>query len=115
MTNGLDPLQAFDKRVLKHFTEGEFRGTRAALVKGLDLYIGIAQCVSFDQFNRRKGRQIAKGRALQAWKEDVGVAPKALRKHSGSFYFKTSVNTPEEIDAALIKYIFLDTPKPATK
>ena len=112
MTNEVDPLNEFDKKVLKHHTKGEHRGTRAAPVKGNDLYIGIAQCVSFDQFNRRKGRQIAQGRALQAWKEDAGVAPKALRKHAGSFYFKTSVNSPEEIDAALVKYVFLDEPKP---
>lgn len=112
MTNEVDQLQAFDKRVLKHHTTGEHRGTRAALVKGNDLYIGIAQCVSFDQFNRRKGRQIAQGRALQAWKEDAGVASRGQRRHAGAFYFKTSVNSPDEIDAALVKYVFLDQPKP---
>ena len=114
MTTELDPLNAFDKRVLKHFTTGEHRGSRAALVKGSNVYIGIAQCVSFDQFNRRKGREIAKGRALQAWKEDAGVAPSSGRKHSGEFYFKvTAASTAEaDIDAVLAKHVFMDEPKP---
>lgn len=109
----VDELAAFDKKVMKHFTVGEWRGTRSGLVKGLDIFVGIAQCVEQDQFNRRKGRKIALGRSLQSWKEDAGVADKtALRKHSGQYYFKVSVASAEEIDAALVKYIFMDQPRP---
>src|ERR1019366_5926186 len=97
----IDPYQAFDKKVLKHFTVGAWRGTRSGLVKGNNIFVGISQCVEYDQFNRPKGRKIAQGRSLQAWKEDAGIsAVNAKRRHAGSYYFKVTVESPAEIDDA---------------
>lgn len=114
MTGEINPLQAFDKQTLKHFVKpvNTFRGTRAALVKGLDVYVGIAQCVDFDQFNRRKGRAIAQGRALQAWKEDAGITSASTRRHAGSFYYKVTATSLEDVEKLLVSHIFLNEPKP---
>lgn len=65
----------FDKIVLKHYTTGSERGTRAALVKDYNVFIGVSRCDTADMFNRRLGRQIALGRALYAWKVFAGIVP----------------------------------------
>ena len=64
----LDSLkQEFDLVKIKHYNTPDYRATHVALVKGLNVYIGIARCVVEDPFNRRTGRLIALGRAYHEY------------------------------------------------
>jgi hypothetical protein len=73
----LDSLKKeFDLVKIKHYnivpTEenphvSPYRATHVALVKGLNVYIGIARCFEEDPFNRKIGREIALGRAYHEY------------------------------------------------
>jgi len=78
----------FDKVLLKHEKgENNMGGrTTVALVKGDDVFGGVAMCFETDQFDRAKGRQIAIGRALHAYHVFTNVKLSRVRKHSNSYY-----------------------------
>ena len=122
--NGL--RKAFDKVVLKHFTTpdnsefGAFQegkkwfGTRAALVKGDRVFIGLARCDLRDKFNRRLGRSIALGRALRAMTRSNGEGRKAeKRREAEGVYLSYEVKTSSSysLEKALTEEVFLSTKK----
>lgn len=95
--------QHFDKVVLKHYTTGLYKGTKAALVKGNQVFLGTSLCVQEDQFNRRVGRLIALGRALHAYQVSTG------QTHGRKSLKHTQVlvaTSPENIEEILTAQIF---------
>lgn len=73
--NVADLKQGFDKVEIVHFNSETYKGTHAALIKGDKVYVGFAKCHEDDQFNRKRGREIALGRAMHSWKVDSGITP----------------------------------------
>ena len=71
-----DLKQGFDRVEIVHFNSETYKATHVALVKNDTVYVGTSKCHEDDQFNRRRGREIAVGRAMHAWKVDAGILPK---------------------------------------
>ena len=66
-----DLKKQFDRVVLFHSTK-TIKRTIAILVKGNVAFVGVSKCADEDMFSRRRGRQIALGRALFAYEVSLG-------------------------------------------
>ena len=106
----LDKLKVtFDGVFIKHHTEnnpalmiGTIKAlTCVALVKDKKVYVGISACDHQDQFNRKKGRLIAVGRAMHEYKLDIGIdLPRSsdFYRQSSSFPLSFTIEAPTEIN-----------------
>lgn len=117
----------FDKVVLRHFTKpdnsefGAFQegktwfGTRAALVKGDIVYVGLARCDMRDKFNRRLGRSIALGRAIRAMSRTNSLTARKgeIRREAEGVYLSYEIKTSTKypLERALTEEVFLGRKK----
>jgi len=112
-------LEGFDKVKIKHHNpldennnsiRNAYRATHVALVKEGKAYIGVARVAPGDQFNKTLGREIAIGRALQKWKEDVKISPVRTGEGRRITRFDHALvrpyTTEEELETVLLTEVF---------
>ena len=92
----------FDKVIIKHFrpenpSAENPQGTMAILQKDGLFHVGVARCDHRDQFNRRRGRLIALGRAYQNYRLS-DLLPK-----KGKATLAKTFNSKEEIDKLFVE------------
>ena len=99
----------FDRVIITHQKEGNNKGTKVVLVKGLKLFIGESKVHENDSFNRKLGRVIASGRAEFAFKVENGEKP--ARTFKSTEYKATPLNKTitckdtKELDNVILTYL----------
>ena len=104
----------YDRVVVKHYREGD-QGTRAAIVSGKDIFIGVSRCVKNDQSNKRIGRTIALGRALREQDIMCGHAQRRNQQRETPLSYTITTKTEAEVNDILKKEIFKGQDKPKEK
>jgi hypothetical protein len=85
----------FDVVKLFHKRDGDKRSI-AILVKGNAAFVGVSKCVSEDMFSRKRGRQIAIGRALLAYNIAMGKEQERETKRTEILSFSREVDPTKE-------------------
>jgi len=62
----------FNSVHVRHFTKADSPRTIVAAVNGDVVHVGIAKCAPNDSFNKQRGRLMASGRVLQAFRVYAG-------------------------------------------
>lgn len=107
--------QQFDRVALKHIMEEDTPRTIAVLSKGNERFVGISYCHDNDQFNRRRGREIAINRALHQYKVFAGeklarnpenYRVQALLDSPNSLTFNIN-DVPGEVSCTIPEHLYL--------
>ncbi len=111
--------EQFDRVTLKHCINITEPKTIAILAKGDYRFVGISYCHNNDQFNRKKGREIALSRALHRFQVNIGkklmrnpknYKVKALDDSPNSLIFNIN-NVPREVINMIPKHLYLPKTK----
>ncbi len=91
----LDELKLQFDRV-KLFHSKEQARSIAVFIKGDVAYVGVAKCATGDDFSKRRGRQIALGRAMFAYNVATGKEQERVTKRSEVLSFSREVDITKE-------------------